>query len=235
MIVQGTSVKDTIIVSTVGNTSQVTVKLNGTMVGTYQPTGRMIVHGLAGDDNIQVTGSTSLPMWLYGDGGNDRLKGGAGNDVLMGGDGDDLLAGGSGRDLLNGGTGADRLVGDADDDILIAGYTLLDINQMALAAVMAEWTSVRSYSQRVANISNRTVAGTDASEFGNRANGGYFLMADGANRTVLDDNAVDLLTGSSGQDWFLFNADGESGTKKDKVTDLKDDEFALDLDFINGF
>ena len=235
MIVQGTAGNDTIIVSTVGNTSQVTVKLNGTMVGTYQPTGRMIVHGLAGDDNIQVTGNTSLPMWLYGDGGNDRLKGGAGNDVLMGGDGDDLLAGGSGRDLLNGGTGADRLVGDADDDILVAGYTLFDINQMALAAVMAEWTSVRSYSQRVANISNRTVAGTDASEFGNRANGGYFLMADGANRTVLDDNAVDLLTGSSGQDWFLFNADGESGTKKDKVTDLKDDEFALDLDFINGF
>ncbi len=233
-IVQGTSGNDTIIVSTVGNTSQVTVKLNRKVVGTYQPTGRMIVHGLAGDDDLQVTGNTNVPMWLYGDAGNDRLKGGAGNDVLMGGDGDDLLAGGSGRDLLIGGTGSDRLVGDADDDILIAGYTQYDINQMALAAVMAEWTSARSYSQRVANISNRTVAGTDAREFDNRANGGHFLMADGANRTVLDDNAVDLLTGSSGQDWFLFNADGESGTKKDKVTDLKDDELALDLDFING-
>ena len=233
-IVQGTAGNDTIIVSTVGNTSRVTVKLNGKKVGTYQPTDRMIVHGLAGDDDIQVTGNTNVPMWLYGDGGNDRLKGGAGNDVLMGGDGDDLLAGGSGRDLLIGGTDADRLVGDADDDILVAGYTLLDINQMALAAVMAEWTCARSYSQRVANISNRTIAGADASEFGNRVNGGYYLMADGANRTVLDDNAVDLLTGSSGQDWFLFNADGESGSKKDKVTDLKDDEFALDLDFIIG-
>ena len=78
------------------------------------------------------------------------------------------------------------------------------------------------------------IAGADASKFDNRANGDYFLVADGANRTVLDDNAVDLLTGSSGQDWFLFNADGESGSKKDKVTDLKADEFALDLDFING-
>ena len=225
---------DTIIVSTVGNTSQVTVKLNGKVVGTYQPTGRMIVHGLAGDDDIQVTGNTNVAMWLYGDGNNDRLKGGAGNDVLMGGDGDDLLAGGSGRDLLIGGTGADRLVGDADDDILIAGYTLYDINQMALAAVMAEWTSTRSYSQRVANISNGTIAGTDASRFDNRVNGGYFLRADGTNANVLDDNAVDLLTGSSGQDWFLFNADGEDGSKKDKVTDLKADEFVLDLDFING-
>ena len=65
-----------------------------------------------------------------------------------------------------------------------------------------------------------------------RANGVYFLMDDGVNRTVLDDNAVDLLTGSSGQDWFLFNADGEGGSKKDKATDLMADEFALDLDFI---
>ena len=233
-IVQGTSGNDTIVLSPVGNTTQITVKLNGKVVGTYQPTGRMIVHGLAGDDDIQVTGNTSVSMWLYGDGNNDRLKGGAGNDVLMDGDGDDLLVGGSGRDLLIGGTGADRLVGDADDDILIAGFTLHDINQMAIAAVMAEWTSTRSYSQRVANISNRTIAGTDASEFGNRVNGGYFLIVDGANRTVLDDNAVDLLTGSSGQDWFLFNADGEGGSKKDKVTDLKADEFALDLNFING-
>ena len=231
---QGTSGNDTIVLSPVGNTSQNTVKLNGKVLGTYQPTGRMIVHGLAGDDDIQVTGNTNVAMWLYGDGNNDRLKGGAGNDVLMGGDGDDLLLGSSGRDLLIGGTGADRLVGDADDDILIAGFTLFDINQMALAAVMAEWTSTRSYNQRVSNISNGTIAGTDASKFDKRANGVYFLMDDGVNRTVLDDNAVDLLTGSSGQDWFLFNEDGEGGSKKDKVTDLKADEFSLDLDFISG-
>ena len=40
-----------------------------------------------------------------------------------------------------------------------------------------------------------------------------------------------MLTGSEGQDWFLFNAD--TGVK-DKVTDLKANEFADDLDFINN-
>ena len=105
---------------------------------------------------------------------------------------------------------------------------------MALAAVMAEWPSTRSYSQRVANISNRTIAGTDASEFGNRANSDCFRMAGGANRTVLDENTLDLLTGSSGQDWFLFNVDGESGSKRDNVTDLKTDELALDLNSFDG-
>ena len=52
--------------------------------------------------------------------------------------------------------------------------------------------------------------------------------------TVFDDNAMDVLTGSSGLDWFLFNADGENGTKKDKVTDLSGADFASDLDWINS-
>ena len=87
------------------------------------PTGRLVAHGGDGDDDIQVAGGIALPAWLYGEGGNDRLKGGAGHDVLLGGDGDDMLVGGGGRDLLIGGTGADRIVGNQDDDILIAGTT----------------------------------------------------------------------------------------------------------------
>jgi Ca2+-binding RTX toxin-like protein len=53
---------------------------------------------------------------LYGESGDDRLKGGAGHDVLLGGDDDDLLEGGSGRDLLIGGFGADRLLGKSADN-----------------------------------------------------------------------------------------------------------------------
>src|SRR3954454_11955596 len=82
------------------------------LAGTYTPTGHLTVHGLAGDDDIQVTGSVTVSLWLYGDGGNDRLKGGSGSNVLLGGGGDDLLVGGGGRDILIGGTGADRLVGN---------------------------------------------------------------------------------------------------------------------------
>jgi Ca2+-binding RTX toxin-like protein len=51
--------------------------------------------------------------------------------------------------------------------------------------------------------------------------------------TVHDDRAADILTGDAGQDWFIFNADGDGGAK-DKVTDLNANEFASDLDFING-
>ena len=36
--------------------------------------------------------------------------------------------------------------------------------------------------------------------------------------TVFDDGARDVLTGSSGLDWFIFN------TEEDKATDLSDEE-----------
>ena len=49
---------------------------------------------------------------------------------------------------------------------------------------------------------------------------------------MCDDGCQDLLTGSAGQDWFLFNRDGDGGAK-DRATDLSAGEYAADVDFIN--
>lgn len=164
-----------------------------------------------------MAGSIGLPAWLYGNGGNDRLKGGAGHDVLFGGDGDDLLVGGGGRDLLIGGLGADRIVGNADDDILIAGFTAFDADEAGIHAIMAEWTSARTFDQRTANLLDT------------------HLKTQGEAATVYNDGAHDVLTGSAGQDWFFANLaleEGDDATSEDKITDLSDAEFANDLDFI---
>ena len=67
-----------------------------------RPTGRLIVYGLGGNDDIQAAGGITLPLWLYGGEGSDRLKGGGANNVLIGGAGDDLLVGGGDRDILIG-------------------------------------------------------------------------------------------------------------------------------------
>ena len=104
------------------------------------PVSRVVVFAQAGNDDVKTDDNTSIPAWLYGGHGNDRLKGGAGHDVLLGGVGDDFLAGSEGRDLLIGGTGADRIVGNAGDDILIAGTTDFDNQAAALALIMKEWT-----------------------------------------------------------------------------------------------
>src|SRR5205085_2567665 len=142
-------------------------------------------------DTIQV--SSTLPAWLYGGAGNDRLTGGSGGNVLLGGDGNDTLAGGSGRDLLIGGLGADVLSANGGDDILIGGTTAFDANDAALAAVVREWTSARSYATRVQNL-------TDGTGSADRLNGSYFLVK---GQTVFDDAFTDTLTGAAGADWLF--------------------------------
>ena len=158
--------------------------------------------------------AVTLSAWLYGGTGNDRLKGGGGTDVLLGQGGADLLVGGDGRDLLVGGTGADRIVGNGDDDILLAGVFLNESDPHAVCAVMREWTrSDKTAAERVTALQN-----------GSGLNG--LVVLDGT--TVSDDADEDVLTGSSGYDWFLFD------TTRDRATDLSDVAFANDLPFIEG-
>ena len=175
---------------------EVVVLLNGVTQGSYYPTGQLLAYGQAGNDTIQVSGSLAFSAWLDGGEGDDRLKAGAGHDVLLGGIGNDLLVGGAGRDLLIGGVGADRIVGNPDDDILIAGNTLFDTNDLALCAIMREWTSDRDYGTRVDNLRG--------SGSGDRLNAEIFFKTEGPEATVFDDEARDLLTGSQGLDWFIF-------------------------------
>jgi hypothetical protein len=196
LVVQGTPGNDTIVFNTGGSTAgTVQVLVNDLPPGTFSPTGRLIAYGGAGDDDIQVAGGLTLPAWLYGGDGNDRLKGGGGNNVLLGGAGDDQLIGGGGRNLLVGGLGADKLNAGGGGDLLIGGTTAFDANEAALAAVMDEWTSGRDYATWIANLS-----GTGS---GPRNNDNYFLKVSGPDATVFDDGAIDVLQGGSGMDWFF--------------------------------
>ena len=161
-----------------------------------------------------------LPTALFGGAGADRLRGGGGNNILVGGDGNDLLVGGAGRDLLIGGFGLDRLVGNAQDDILIAGYTDFDQNSTALDLILKEWMRTdASFAARVSHL-----------EGGAGSLAGSVVLT---GQTVHDDGVADVLTGDTGQDWFIFNVDGVLGTT-DQATDLMtfETQFAEDIDFI---
>jgi hypothetical protein len=176
---------------------EIQAQVDGFPNGRFNPTGRLVAYGMAGNNVIQVAGGITLPAWLYAGPGNDLLQGGGGNDVLVGGGGNDTLISGKGRDLLIGGAGAAHLVGNSGDDILIAGTTAFDNNEAALAAIMAEWTSNRSYADRVANLSG---TGTGPS-----SNGSYYLIASGPSATVFDNGASNVLNGGGGMDWFFAN------------------------------
>src|SRR5207248_9567591 len=53
LVVIGTDGNDQIVFSPVGNSGAVEVKLNGTSLGTFSPTGHLIAYGEGGDDDIQ--------------------------------------------------------------------------------------------------------------------------------------------------------------------------------------
>jgi hypothetical protein len=198
--------------------SGVTVSVNGATT-TLAYVADIAVYGNGGDDWVQVAGGVTAPVTAFGGAGNDRLKAGGGASVLVGGDGDDSLLGGAGRDVLIGGRGADLIGGNGADDLLVAGNTLFDANVVALALVRAEWSSERSFADRVANLSGTSGTGL---------NGPVVLTTTGEGKTVFDDNAVDRLTGDAGNDWFVFNSLG--GVYVDRATDLSAFEGLFDVD-----
>ncbi|WP_026910626.1 calcium-binding protein [Patulibacter minatonensis] len=82
-----------------------------------QPSGdtianRVEVHGGAGDDTLKAPVKGTGVGVLFGDEGNDTLRGGDDADELHGGAGDDVLNGNAGTDLLYGDDGNDTLDGD---------------------------------------------------------------------------------------------------------------------------
>jgi subtilisin family serine protease len=203
LLVLGSDAGDTIVVSKARNT-MVQVRVNGISMGTYAPTGSIIVDGRGGNDSITIDASVSLPGILYGGSGNDTLAGGKGPAILIGGDGDDTASGGNGRDLLIGGAGADNLGGQNGDDILIAGTTSYDTrttaSQQALCGIQAEWLRKDiGYQARIDHLTGATPGGL---------NGTYYLKATSPDQTVFNDTGPDTLTGANGTDWFLLNSTG---------------------------
>ena len=184
------------------------------------PVSRIVVYAQAGNDDVKMDEDSTISVWLLGGDGDDRLQGGAGDDVILGGAGDDLLSGEEGRDLLIGGTGADRILGNAGDDILISGMTDYDAIDVALKRIVMEWSRTdTAFATRVNHL-----------KVGGGLNQAYLLT----DLTVHDDHAADVLTGCEGNDWFLFNVDGDGGTK-DKVKDLATFEatYASDIDWLS--
>jgi len=189
---------------------------------------------VGGDDADRLYGGDASDA-IDGGAGNDLVFGQSGNDILLGGNGNDLVRGGIGRDWLSGDAGNDILLGEADgdsifggvdrdilvggagedvasggdgDDLLINGTSTFDGSDADLGAIRAEWTSARTYDERVKNL-----RGISNPTFDQRLNGNRFLVK---NSTVFHDADADTLNGDAGDDWFFRkppqdNTDGIGG------------------------
>ncbi|HET9220601.1 MAG TPA: hypothetical protein VFR18_26720, partial [Terriglobia bacterium] len=179
--VVGTDGDDSILIVTQGKSGTIAVLINGKIVGEYEPTGHIVVYGLAGDDRMIVSGNISVPVILIGGDGDDSLQAGDTSTILLGGRGNDTLLGGRRRSLLVGGDGEDSLTGSTQDDILIAD-AVDDLE--SLVDVMRVWNRTDlSYDERVSLL-------------------GGPLMISGI--TIDDDDDLDKIVRSGGQDW-TFN------------------------------
>ena len=144
--VTGTESADTFTVAGTAATASVRglpVRIDLTGV---EPSDRLEVNSLGGDDTVDSTGLAPNGMRFLADAGDgsDTVLGGAGDDVLSGGDGadvlfagsgdnvvfggagDDVLRGEEGDDVLDGGDGDDVLIGGAGDDVLLNGEVVFD-------------------------------------------------------------------------------------------------------------
>lgn len=154
--------------------------------------------GGAGDDQLVILSqSNSNQIRFFGDAGNDILYVSAANQTyglfFSGGDGSDILVGGSGNDILIGGAGNDVILGVAGSDILITGELTFLSDSVGTAGILAEWNSIRTFTQKAANLSG---VGS-----GTRLNGNYFLTPS----TILNDTSVDQVLGQADPDWFLYD------------------------------
>ena len=88
---------------------------------------RIEIRSGAGDDVIDCS-TLTIPNFLDGGNGHDKVAGGDGDDTLSGGAHRDHLDGGIGNDRLNGNGGNDRLFGGPNGDRLFGydGNDLLD-------------------------------------------------------------------------------------------------------------
>jgi hypothetical protein len=207
LYVYGTGTSDTILVNPATGSGvakgSVTVLINGVSKGTFAPTGRIIIHGIAGNETIGVSPQVTSPAFIYGGSGNDVLWGGGGANMIVGGAGKNTLYGGAGRSVLIAGAGASLLSAGSGDALLIAGTTNYSANDAALLAIVNEWNSSESYATRAADIQgpNQDPHAQNGSYYLNaatvHANGGVNHLASSGGLAMFFQGAHDIITGKT--------------------------------------
>jgi uncharacterized repeat protein (TIGR01451 family) len=190
LVITGSSKNDTITVYPASG-GKLSVKLNSKSLGSFNPTGNIVVYGRAGNDTITVNSQINRTAILFGGTGDDKIQAGAGSSVLSGGDGKDNLIAGAARNIVIGGKASNTLNGTLGENVLVAGSTSYDANQVALEKLLAEWSRTdATYAIRVQHL-----RGTLA----DRLNDPFAWTA----TTVVDNESVDQLLAGLGSDWFL--------------------------------
>jgi Ca2+-binding RTX toxin-like protein len=110
------------LVSVVGGAGMDMVTITGTSGNTINLTTAGIewISCGSGSDRIDGTGQTAA-LTLYGNLGDDQLKGGTVGDVILTGEGSNVAWGNGGDDIIRSGTGRDTIFGGGGNDVINGG------------------------------------------------------------------------------------------------------------------
>lgn len=173
------------------------------------------IQATLGNGDDEFTNNTNKPSKVWGEGGNDTLRGGSNTDVLVGGPGNDNLYGRAGNDELWGEAGLDGLFGGRDRDQLHGGSNadrfLLDASSPD-EVLDASWRDATIHFRK----GNTTTNPEEASGF--RFVRGTWNDAD----IEVVDQALTRLHHMTGNDNLLERHNGRSFTfiRQGDVTDL---------------
>jgi len=173
------------------------------------------LHGGGGADQLDCSAS-SIAVGLFGEAGNDTLRGGSSADRLLGGDGDDRLEGGDGDDRLEGGPGRDEERGGAGRDTFEQGAEVDGADRID----GGDGRDTLSYAARTASVVASVAGGEDAIAgvevvMGGSASDrldfaaspvGMTLSGGGGNDVLIGSAFDDSLSGNGGNDTLAGNA-----------------------------
>ncbi|GAC1471701.1 MAG: hypothetical protein NVSMB9_18150 [Isosphaeraceae bacterium] len=182
--------------------ADVRVAVNAWPVGTFAPTGGLVVHGGGRGTHIKISDDITLPAVLLAGGPDAFLEGGGGTTVAVGGGGTNTyLKGGLGRNVLIAGRGGATLEGRGNDNLLIGGFTDVDAVESALVSLLAEWNESTDFTTRAGKVKIRLGTKVHANGAANNLIGGsgqnlvYVAPVDRSRLTGIKDGdvLVDLL------------------------------------------
>ncbi|MCO6453692.1 MAG: CHRD domain-containing protein [Pirellulaceae bacterium] len=159
------------------------VTVNGVTITAGTGLALTAIHGLEGDDNINLSAFTQTALHILGGDGDDTVIGS--NQVNVG----DLIDGGAGDDALNGGAGDDTLHGGDGNDVIIGGAG----NDVGYGGAGND------------RFGDPAIADPTANDGGND----QFFGGDGSDTLVWDPgDGSDLFEGGEGADVMIFNGSG---------------------------
>lgn len=179
------------------------------------------VYGNFGDDLLR---GGELDDRFDGGDGNDTLRSAGGDDDLYGNNNDDRMFGGDGNDTMNGGNGADTIIGDAGDDQLLgrAGDDFGrggDGNDLIYAGANNDWF--------YGGFGNDTLYGEGGDDR---------LYGDAGDDEIDGGLGRDVIYTGDGLDVIIFNdaADSAVGAQRDVIYDFEQGSDLIDVTGVVG-